>query len=117
MKVLVLGVVVAVSAGFAQAQEIGGSYRVEGTNFDGSAYGGEAEISLTSDFTCEITWKTGGSTSTGICMRDGNAFTAGYELDGTVGLVIYMVQPDGSLDGRWTVAGVNAVGTEVLIPK
>jgi hypothetical protein len=117
MKVLVLGVVVAVSAGFAQAQEIGGSYRVEGTNFDGSAYGGEAEISLTSDFTCEITWQTGGSTSTGICMRDGNAFTAGYELDGTVGLVIYMVQPDGSLDGRWTVAGVNAVGTEVLIPK
>jgi hypothetical protein len=117
MKVLVLGVVVAVSAGFAQAQEIGGSYRVEGTNFDGSAYGGEAEISLTSDFTCEITWQTGGSTSTGICMRDGNAFTAGYELDGTVGLVIYMVQPDGTLDGRWTVAGVNAVGTEVLIPK
>jgi hypothetical protein len=117
MKGLVLGVFLAVSAGISQAQEIGGSYRVEGTNFDGSAYGGEAEISLTSDFTCEITWQTGGKTSSGICMRDGNAFTAGYELDGTVGLVIYMVQPDGTLDGRWTVAGVNAVGTEVLIPK
>jgi hypothetical protein len=117
MKSLILGAILVMAGSLAGAQEIGGSYRVEGTNLDGSAYGGNAEITLTSDFTCEITWQTGGSTSSGICMRDGNAFTAGYELDGSVGLVIYMVQPDGTLDGRWTVAGVNAVGTEILIPK
>jgi hypothetical protein len=49
-------------------------------------------------------------------MRDGNAFAAGYEMGGKVGLVIYLIQPDGVLDGTWTVAGVNAVGTEVLTP-
>ncbi len=98
------------------AQDIGGHYRVKGTNLDGTIYEGDAQITPTSEFTCEITWRTGGSTSAGICMRDGNAFTAGYELNGKVGLVIYLVQDDGTLDGTWTVAGVNAVGEEILTP-
>ena len=50
-------------------------------------------------------------------MRRGDAFTAGYELNGKVGLVIYLIQPDGTLEGTWTVAGLNAVGTEVLTPN
>jgi hypothetical protein len=101
----------------AMAQDIGGHYRVKGTNLDGTIYEGDAQITQTSEYTCEIVWQTGGSTSSGICMRDGNAFTAGYELNGKVGLVIYMVQDDGVLDGTWTVAGVNAVGTEILTPE
>ena len=99
------------------AQDVGGHYSVKGTNLDGSTYEGEAQITATSDVTCEIVWTTGGSTSSGICMRDGNAFSAGYELNGKVGLVIYLIQKDGSLDGTWTVAGVNAVGTEILTPN
>ena len=98
------------------AQDIGGHYLVAGTNLDGSPYKGEAQITLTSEVTCEITWATGGTQSSGICMRDGNAFAAGYELGGKVGLIIYLVQPDGTLQGTWTVAGLNAVGTEVLTP-
>ena len=104
-------------AGTAGAQDIGGHYLVSGTNLDGSPYQGEAQITLTSDVTCEIVWKTGATTSSGICMRDSNAFTAGYELNGKVGLVIYLVKPDGTLEGTWTVAGLNAVGTEVLTPN
>ena len=104
-------------AGLAAAQDIGGRYLVAGTNLDGSPYRGEAEISLTSQFTCDIVWVTGGTTSTGICMRHGNAFTAGYELNGKVGLVIYLIEADGTLNGTWTVAGLNAVGTEVLTPN
>lgn len=117
MNTLLLGTVLMLAAGGVAAQDIGGHYRVKGTNLDGSIYEGDAQITLTSEFTCEIIWETGGSTSNGICMRDGNAFTAGYELDGKVGLVIYMVQPDGTLDGTWTVAGVNAIGTEILTPE
>ena len=117
MKAFVFGVALVLVAQVAAAQDIGGHYRVKGTNLDGSIYEGDAQITLTSEFTCEIIWETGGSTSNGICMRDGNAFTAGYELNGKVGLVIYMVQPDGTLDGTWTVAGVNAIGTEILTPE
>ena len=116
MKTILAATVLLISAQWAAAQDIGGHYRVKGTNLDGTIYEGDAQITKTSEFTCEITWQTGGSTSTGICMRDGNAFTAGYELNGKIGLVIYLVQDDGTLDGTWTVAGVNAVGTEILTP-
>jgi hypothetical protein len=116
MKTAVLVAVLAVTGFAAAAQDVTGHYRVKGTNLNGSIYEGEAQITATSEFTCEIVWQTGTSTSSGICMRDGNAFSAGYELGGKVGLVIYLIQDNGVLDGTWTVAGVNAVGTEILTP-
>lgn len=101
----------------AAAQSIGGTYTVAGTNFDGSKYSGEATITLTSDTTCTIHWETGGSTSDGICMRNDNAFSAGYAMGKEIGLVVYKVEKDGSLHGLWTIAGQNGNGTEVLTPK
>jgi len=105
------------SAHGVAAQDLAGRYLVAGTNLDGSPYGGEAVISLTSGVTCEIVWITANTSSTGICMRSSNAFAAAYELNGAVGLVIYRIEPDGTLHGTWTVAGLNAVGTEVLTPN
>lgn len=101
----------------ASAQSIGGSYTVEGTNLDGSAYSGTAEITLTSDTTCTIHWVTGGTTSDGICSRNDEAFAAAYVLGDAFGLVVYKVGEDGSLDGLWTIAGKNGNGTEVLTPE
>lgn len=101
----------------AAAQSIGGSYSVEGTNHNGSRYSGDAEITLTSDTTCEIVWETGGTTSKGICSRNGDAFAAAYTLGTAIGLVIYKMQPDGSMQGLWTIAGQPGTGTEVLTPN
>ncbi|MER9361496.1 hypothetical protein [Mesorhizobium sp. M0500] len=101
----------------AGAQSIGGTYAVAGTNFDGSSYGGDATITLTSETTCTIHWETGGSSSDGICMRNDDAFSAGYVMGKAVGLVVYKVQEDGSLHGLWTIAGKEGNGTEVLTPK
>ena len=103
-------------SGAAAAQDIGGNYTVEGTNLDGSVYGGTAEIKLTSETTCEIYWTTGPTTSQGICMRNDNAFSAGYVLGEAIGLVIYLVQEDGSMQGIWTIAGQEGSGTETLTP-
>jgi hypothetical protein len=91
-------------------------FNVQGTNLDGSPYTGTAVITLTSDTTCEIDWTTGPTTSHGICMKNQNAFAAGYVLGDGVGLVIYEIKKDGSLEGLWTVAGTNGTGTEVLTP-
>lgn len=100
------------------AQSIGGTYRIDGTNFDGSRYGGTARIVITSNTTCEIFWDTGGgATAEGICMRNGPAFTAAYVMGNAIGLVIYEILPDGTLDGLWTVAGQRGNGTEVLTPR
>lgn len=104
-------------AGPAAAQSIGGSYSVSGTNLDGSHYRGSAEITLTSKTTCIIAWKTGGTTASGICSRNGDTFAAAYEMSGAIGLVIYKVLPDGTLDGLWTIAGTEGNGTEVLTPE
>jgi hypothetical protein len=101
----------------AAAQSIGGCYTVAGTNFDGSPYGGDVEITLTSETTCVIKWTTGGSESKGICMRNDDAFSAAYVLGNEIGLVVYKAMSDGSLHGLWTIAGKEGSGTEVLTPK
>lgn len=100
----------------ASAQSIGGSYTVEGTNLDGSPYNGTAEITLTSSTTCVIEWKTGSTTSQGICSRNDDAFAAAYVMGDVFGLVVYKVLEDGSLDGLWTIAGKEGNGTEKLTP-
>lgn len=105
------------SAGAATAQDVGGSYSVEGTNIDGSPYTGTAEITILSETTCAIEWTTGPSTSTGVCMRNGNAFSAAYMLGDSLGLLIYMIMDDGSMDGIWTITGQDGVGSEVLTPE
>ena len=101
----------------AAGGDVGGSYKVRGTNLDGSKYTGSAEITVTSKNTCRIEWQTGGTSSSGICMRNGIALAAGYTLNDAVGLVIYDIKDDGTLDGIWTNADTDGVGTELLIPQ
>jgi hypothetical protein len=50
-------------------------------------------------------------------MLNGTAFAAGYTLKDKVGLVIYELKDDGTLDGTWTIADEDGYGTEVLIPR
>ncbi len=109
---LIAGVLI---AGVAQAQIVGGQYRVQGTNPDGSAYAGTATIAPSSNTTCRMIWRTG-TTSAGICMMAGKSLAASYSLSGKIGLVLYEMQPDGSLKGVWTVADQPGAGTETLIP-
>lgn len=109
--------ILAASVAGALAQPIGGSYAVEGTGLNGSPYTGVAEIVRVSDTTCAIRWDTGGQISEGLCMRYGSAFAASYSLGSAVGLVIYEVMDDGSMEGIWTVTGQNGNGTERLTPR
>ncbi len=41
---------------------------------------------------------------------------AAFSWDKTVGLIIYDIRDDGTLDGKWTIAGKDGIGTEILIP-
>jgi hypothetical protein len=50
-------------------------------------------------------------------MRNGSAFSAGYVLGDEVGLVVYQVKENGTLDGLWTLPGKEGSGTEILSPK
>jgi len=100
----------------AFAGNVGGRYQVNGTNLDGSPYRGSARITPSSNSTCRIEWRTGSTTSSGFCMLAGDALGAAYKLNDSVGLVLYKLQPDGSLNGIWTIADKPGAGTEVLTP-
>lgn len=117
-KSILAAALLAASTTFALAADgdVGGKYKVEGTNFDGSKYSGEANISITSGTTCNIEWKTGAdSASSGICMRNDDAFSAAYVMkDGSVGLIIYKMKDDHTMEGIWTLSGKEGSGTEKL---
>jgi hypothetical protein len=94
-----------------------GTYTVEGTNLNGSPYGGTAEVTLLSDTTCQITWKTGDTESWGHCMKVGDYVSAGYIMGEAIGIIMYLVNEDGTLDGYWTISGQDGSGTEKLTPQ
>src|ERR1700722_17633944 len=117
MRAVVFALLLATSlAGAAPAPTVGGAYEVSGTNFDGSKYGGTATITRSSNTTCRIEWRTGGTTSTGFCMLAQKSFAAAYKLGSDVGLVVYELQSDGTLEGVWTIADKSGAGTETLTP-
>jgi hypothetical protein len=109
-------VAMALAAGSAAAQSVGGDYAVSGTNFDGSAYSGTAQITAAGSG-CRITWQTGSTSSRGTCMLANKAFAAHYQLGNEWGLVVYELQPDGSLKGWWTISDKQGSGTETLTPR
>ncbi len=114
-KIIFAAALLLAAASTANAQTVNaGKYTVEGTNLDGSSYSGTAEITLASETTCVIEWDTAGVKSSGVCMLNGNAFAAAYVLGDALGLVVYQVNGDGSLDGKWTITGKDGSGTETL---
>jgi hypothetical protein len=106
----------AASVATVSAEGLGGTYRASGRNFDGSSYSGTAEIIVTSDTTCRISWKIASDVWRGICMRSGSVFAASYRLGNAVGLVVYEITPSGALEGTWTIAEKSGVGSETLTP-
>jgi hypothetical protein len=115
--VLLTAVLVALALPAAAADFKEGTYDVAGTNLDGSAYKGTATVKLLSNTTCEIDWQTGQTTSVGLCMLMDGVVGAAYRLGDGVGVTMYKLNDDGSLDGAWTVAGKDGSGTETLTPQ
>lgn len=116
MRFLVSGLLLAMGfAATASAQTVNGTYAVAGTNADGTAYKGTAEITWNGT-ACAISWQTG-SSSAGTCLLTGKAFGASYQLGDATGIAVYEVQPDGTLKGQWTTVGTSGVGTETLTPN
>ena len=113
---LLSGMMLLASFVSAEAASLAGKYQAAGKNLDGMPYSGTAEIIATSDTTCKISWQTAAVASQGICMRNGNSFAASYALGNAIGLVVYQIKPDGTLEGLWTIAGQNGVGSELLTP-
>ncbi|TPG51525.1 hypothetical protein EAH89_19965 [Roseomonas nepalensis] len=111
---LLLGLLLAPAP--AQAQR-NGTYDVNGTNPDGTAYTGTMTIQQVGLASWRVRWQIGQAQIDGYGMSVGTVFSVGFALSERPGLSIYEIAPDGSLSGQWTLVGSSAIGSENLTPR
>ncbi len=91
-------------------KDISGSYEISGTNEKGAGnYKGNLEVTKREEV-YQFSWDTAGKKYDGVGVRDDTtvavAFTNGTNGKGC-GVVLYKINPDGSLDGKAGYWGVN----------
>jgi len=93
--------------------DIGGKYNVEGSNPTGTVYKGTLEVIKRGDV-YQFRWNAGEQYD-GVGVASGNivavAFANGANGKGC-GVIDYVIQSDGTLDGKWGSWGVNESGSE-----
>lgn len=97
----------------AQAQDISGTYDVEGGNPGAQGrYAGQAAVKATGD-TFQVLRQIGSQTHRGTGILQDRHFSVVYQADGEApGVAVYDVAPDGSMTGVWTGLGGTALGIE-----
>ncbi|EQA38079.1 hypothetical protein LEP1GSC047_3919 [Leptospira inadai serovar Lyme str. 10] len=110
-KILILLAIISLVFSFtyvsAQVFNIGGTYKVSGTNPNGSKYRGSVQIRQNDDGSYNFAWTVGNSYS-GTGTLDGNVLTVDW---GDTYPVIYTVTSGGArLEGTWG----DGTGTEIL---
>ncbi|WP_270935664.1 hypothetical protein, partial [Falsiroseomonas oryzae] len=94
-----------------------GVYDVTGINLDGTAYTGVAQIRAVGLTSFTILWRIGGQVVEGFGTASGRTVAVAYGMAQRPGIGIYTLNPDGSMDGEWTIVGAPAVGRERLVPR
>ncbi len=100
----------------ARAQQAG-LYDVTGTDLEGTPYTGIAQIRQSGLTSFAIAWRIGGEVMEGIGFASGRTIAVAYGLAQRPGIGIYTLNPDGSMDGEWTIIGALANGRERLVPR
>lgn len=100
----------------AQAQQAG-LYDVTGTNLDGTPYTGVAQIRTAGLTSFAIRWVIGSAAIDGFGFASGRTISVAYGLANRPGIGIYTLNPDGSMDGEWTIIGATQNGRERLVPR
>lgn len=111
-----------VAAPLADPVRLAGEYDGAGTDVHGRPY--QVQVHIRPEGDAYRVWWTGpdGQEFVGVGLRDGRRLAvswAGKATEGRVyvGLTVYHVRPDGSLEGRWTMFGAKGiVRTETLRP-
>ena len=116
MRRLVLALAVLLFATPALAQR-DGVYDVSGVNLDGRPYTGLAQIRAVGINSFSIVWRIGNTLIEGTGMASGRTVAVSYGQAQRPGIGIYQLNPDGSMDGEWTIVGAPAIGRERLVPR
>ena len=94
-----------------------GSYACRGTNPDGSPYSGTVEITQHGEGYL-VAWSIGGSGYSGTGIFSENQLSASWGVKGSeYGIVVYKLENDGRLVGKWLNPSSVKYGTETLTPR
>ena len=102
-----------IGAGMARADDpFSGTWKItNGQTLDGKSYTGTVRIASIGKV-YELQWKTSAGNYLGLGLADGNRLCTGWGGK-NFGVVLYKINADGTLSGRWTIPGANeAEGTE-----
>ena len=113
---LALPLVAALLPSPAAAQRAG-IYDVSGTNLDGTPYTGQAQIRGLGLASFVILWRIGNQVVEGVGFASGRTIAVAYGLSQRPGIGIYTLNPDGSMEGEWTIVGAPAIARERLVPR
>jgi hypothetical protein len=116
MRRLALACALMLLAAPAYAQR-DGLYDVTGKNLDGTDYTGIAQIRSVGLNSFNIVWRIGNQIIEGVGMASGRTISTAYGLAQRPGLGIYTLNPDGSMEGDWTIIGAPTIGRERLVPR
>ncbi|WP_206030094.1 hypothetical protein [Roseomonas sp. AR75] len=94
-----------------------GLYNVTGVNLDGTDYTGVAQIRSVGINSFNILWRIGNQIVEGVGMASGRTVTVAYGMAQRPGMGIYTLNPDGSMEGEWTIIGAPSIGRERLVPR
>jgi hypothetical protein len=100
----------------AAAQQ-SGLYDVTGTNLDGTSYTGVAQVQQVGLASFTILWRIGNQAVEGVGFASGRTIAVAYGLSRRPGIGIYTLNPDGSMEGEWTIIGAPANARERLVPR
>ena len=97
---------------------LAGTYAVTGAGPNGTNYKGDVVVTKR-DTVYQMSWKIDAENYDGVAVQSGETLAAAYTT-GTngkgCGAVIYKINSDNSLDGKWGEWGVNSSGTEKAVP-
>ena len=122
LTVGLLAVASACAAGDPETAKIAGSYAARGEDVNGQKYTATVEIREEGE-AYRLTWKyADGAEFVGVGVRTGKQLSVGWagQLGDKVmvGVMVYEVKKNGSLDGKWTILGAKGkVRTETLAPS
>ncbi|MGG5809929.1 hypothetical protein [Falsiroseomonas sp. CW058] len=117
MRRLVLAAGLAATLAMPAAAQRAGVYDVTGTNLDGTAYTGIAQIRPAGLSSFLIVWRMGNQLVEGVGFASGRTIAVAYGLAQRPGIGIYTLNPDGSMDGEWTIVGAPGNARERLVPR
>jgi len=99
--------------------DLSGKYSCVGTSDQGGKYTGEVEIKKVNKG-YEITWIVGKTKYAGIGFVDDGRLSVAWAMKTpqgvAIGVVVYKIQNNGRLEGKWTDPALRGIYDETLIP-